>query len=380
MGFLYDEGGVQLFAEDGVTPLYDEGGPDNPGSDVPAPDIPTVDWTWVLGYAAPLTTEIRELTGAYGRSITARLDGPWTAQFTIDGRSEEAAAITALATDLHVYRDGIKVFRGRICTESDAVDETRHVTSFTAKDYRGMLGHRRIGVDGLTFVGEDQAEIAWQLVRYTQLLANGNWGITNGVGSTSGTNRDRTYDPLKPILDAMTELGNVEGGFEWEIDANLALNRWFPYRGVQSPDIRLDYGGRVTAFTRLLQPNDFGNYALASGAESTSPTFAVGAGLTTDPRGRWEVATSNPSIIEQNTLQGKANWLRDQAQVLRPEIAVTLAPGRWGGMTDIGLGDQVRMGLQSGRLAELTTERVVEITMVPGDSGGETIRMGLVAV
>lgn len=379
MGLLFDEGGVQLFGEGGEI-LYDEGGPDNVGPPPPAPDIPTVDWTWVLGDSAPGDIELRELTGAYGRTLTARLNGPWSAQFTIDGRSPEAKLVEALETDLHVYREGIKLFRGRITTESDTVDETKHTVTFSAIDYRGLLAVRRIGVGGRSFVSTDQADIAWQLIAESQALTNGDWGVTNGLGSSSGTLRDRTYDPLKPLLEAITELGNVEGGFEWEIDANLAFNRWYPERGNLVPDVRLDYGGRVAGFSRTLQPGTFGNYALASGAESTSPVFALGATMATDGKGLWQVAESYPSITEQSTLQSKVNWLRDQASVLRPETVIRLKPGRWSGMTDIGLGDHMLMGLQSGRLSGGTIQRAVEITCVPGDSGGETVTIGLVQV
>ncbi len=376
MGILYDEGGVQLFGEGGEV-LYDEAGPDNAGTATQPVEIPSVSWKYVLCEPAPSTVEFRELASAYGRVLTLRIDAPSTAQFSLNGRSDEAAQIADLATDLVVYRDGVKVFRGRIAVAADDVNATSHTTQFTATDYRGMCAYRKIGATGRTFTAVDQGQIAWTLISDSQAMTSGNWGIVDGIGQVSGTIRDRTYDPGKPLLEAITELGDVEGGFDWEISPDLSLDRWYPQRGV-SNGVVLDYGGRVTGFSRLLSPGDFANFVIATGSQETSPVTAAAAGLATDVRGRWEYSQAFTSIIEQSTLQGKVNWLRDQAGELRPEIRVTLTVGRWGGLSDIGLGDTVKMGLRSGRLNTETFQRVVEIMCVPTD-GAETITMGLVA-
>lgn len=336
------------------------------------------DWVWVLGGPPTAGNETRQLTQAYGRNLTMRVDAPFTAQFSIDGRSDEAAQIAALATDLHIYRDGIKYFRGRITTESDAVDESKHGCQFTAIDYRGMLAHRIIGTAGRTFAATDQGTIAWTLIQESQALTSGDWGITNGVGATSGTVRDRIFDPGKPLLDVINELFRVENGGEWEIAPTLALNRWYPRRGTAG-GVVLDYGGKISTFSRLLQPGNYANYTIATGSTGLAPASAVSGTIATDPRGRWELAQGFPSIIEQATVTTKANWMLSEANTLRPEIRITFASGRWGGTGDVGLGDTVVANLRSGRLIDSTSQRVVEIVCVPGDDGTETISMGLVA-
>ena len=335
-------------------------------------------WTWVLGGSPPSGVERRELSQAYGRSLTMRVDAPFTAQFSLDGRSSEAAEIDALETDLHVYRDGIKLFRGRIGPESDDVNETSHSCQFTATDYRGMLAYRIVDTAGAVFAAVDQGTIAWDLINASQALSGGNWGVTNGVGATSGTVRDRTYDPGKPLLDAISELFRVDNGGEWEISPSLALNRWYPIRGTVT-NVVLDYGGKVAKVRRLLSPGDFANFDLVSGSSRLTPVSAVTAGIGTDPRGRWETSAGYPSVLEQATLTTKAAWLLDQTSTLRPEIGVVLTPGRWAGLSDVALGDTVALSVRSGRLADTGAYRVVEINCVPGEDGTETITMGLVA-
>ena len=109
-------------------------------------------WTFVLGGAPPSGVEERELTAARGRTITWRLDGACTAQFTIDGRHDEAAQVAELATDLHVYDEqGVKRFRGRIGPESDDIGPNTHTSQFTAIDYRGMLAYRQTGAAGAIY-------------------------------------------------------------------------------------------------------------------------------------------------------------------------------------------------------------------------------------
>lgn len=335
-------------------------------------------WTWVVGGTPPSGVERRELSQAYGRSLTMRVDAPFTAQFSLDGRSSQAAEIVALATDLHVYRNGVKYFRGRITTESDTVSESEHACQFTATCYRGMLDYREIGTAGASFAAVDQGTIAFNLIAASQALAGGNWGITDGVGATSGTVRDRTYDPGKPLGEAIAELFRVDNGGEWEISPTLALNRWYPKRGSVT-SVVLDYGGKVARADRLLSPRDFANFVVVSGSQGLTPTSAVTAGIATDPRGRWEISLGLPSVLEQATLTTKATWLLAQSSTLRPEIVVTLTPGRWAGLTDIALGDTVALGLRSGRLSDTGAFRVVEINCAPDEDGGEQITMGLVA-
>jgi hypothetical protein len=335
-------------------------------------------WTWVVGGTPPSGLEQRELTKARGRTVTWRVDGPATAQFTIDGRSEEAAEVVELETDLTIYRDGVKVFRGRIGPSQDDIGHSTHVAQFAATDYRGMLAYRIVGIAGKVFVATSQATIPWTLIGDSQALSGGNWGITNGVGSASAVTRDRTIDPGKPVAEVINEIAHLDNGFEWEIDAELALNRWYPQRG-SATNVVLDYGGVVARVARQLDPKDFANSVLVTGAQGLTPVATDTGTIGADPRGRWESSAGYPTIIEQATLNARSPWLLDETSTLRPTHTVTLRPDRWSGMSHIGLGDTVVLAVNSGRLVINDAHRVVEISVQPGDAGTETVTFGLVA-
>ncbi len=335
-------------------------------------------WTWVLGETPPSGVRLRELTKAHGRSATWRLDANATAQFSIKGTSDEAAVIVPLATDLTCYRDGVKMFRGRIGPESDDISPTNHACQFTATDYRGMLGYRITGAAGAAYTSTAAGAIALGLVTTSQALAGGNWGVTAGVGTATGTSRDKTIDPGKPVVESINELGRLDAGFEWEVDAELALNLWHPRRGSVN-GVVLDYGGVLNRVQRLLDPKDFANAALATGGQGLAPVMSATAGIGTDPRGRWETSGSFPTITDQNTLNARAPWLRDQASTLRPTYTVQFRPGRWKGKTHVWLGDTVTLVVKKGRLNIAGSFRVIEVSVQPGDNGTEVVNMGLLA-
>jgi hypothetical protein len=336
------------------------------------------DWSFVLCGTPPSGLAFLELTGATARRAVWRVDDSPTVAFGLDGRSAEAAAIVELATDLIVYRDGAKLFRGRLGAIGDRINADLHRCSLAAIGYRGMLDTRIIAAGGESFTGVDQGTIAWNLIQTTQAQSGGNWGITNGIGATLGTARDRSYDPGKPRGEAISELGRVDGGFEWEIDADLALNRWSPTRG-SATGVVLDWGGLISSVDRQLSPRDYSNAPMAIGADGLTPAVQTSATIATDPQGRWELSRGYTTILEQATLDARALWLLDQTSTLRPEFAATFRAGAWGGPSHVWIGDTVTLVVNSGRLAVNAAHRVVELAADLDDNGGETITVGLVA-
>jgi len=339
-------------------------------------------WRIVVSGPPPSGLARRELTTAYGRRVTFRLDGTCDAQISMNGGSDEADEILELQTDLIWYRttvEGVveKLFRGRIITETDDVSASNHVCQFSAIDYRGMLGTRVVGAAGKSFVATDVGLIAWTLISDSQALTNGNWGVTNGAGATAGVVHTISYDPGSDISDMMTNLAHrAIGPFEWEIDGNLAFNRYYPKRGTATGAI-LDYGGVVASVRKTLTSNDFGNVALLTGDGSTTvPVVKTSATVATDPQGRWERYAGFPDIKEQPTLDERASWVLGQIQAVSPTWVVTLLPGRWDKAT-MWLGDTVRLVARSGRLNVNALVRIIEINISIDEENVETVQMGL---
>lgn len=331
--------------------------------------------TWKL-LAGPPAGPDTELTAAKGRRLTVRLGQASDVGFTIDGRHEQAMGITELASDIWVYRDQELLHRGRTGTTSDDVNADSHRTTFNAPDYRALL-ERRYLYDGdkLSYVQEDEASIAWQLVQATQGKTGGDLGITRGSGQTTGYLRDRLFTAGKSIAESISQTGDLSGGFDWEIDPQLRLNIFNPARG-RDTDVVLDYGGAVSSFTRAVLPAEYGNAVRAvAGADPRAPETREAADLASRPEGRFEIERGFPDILEQSTLAAKADWLLTDSQVLRPSYTLTLKPSRYPGPRNLWIGDTCIVSIRSGRLDEHSRQRVMEIAFEPDGDGSETVRV-----
>lgn len=342
-------------------------------------------WRWSVGPGASTATPQyeRELTAAFGRVLTLRVDGHAFASFSIDDRHDEARHIIDRVSDLWIWRDDTLAFRGRIVNSQHTIGPSAegptpvHLRNVQAIDYRGMLSKAAlIHPPAPTFTGVDPAQIAWQLVQHAQGQTGGDWGITEGVGASTAFTRDlNTLLPGKPVGEAIDELMRRENGGEWEISPTLELNRWWPRRGADN-GVVLDYGGLLDEVQ--LMSAEFANAAIATGSEQTSPATAETGDVGTDERGRWSVHEGFPSVVQQETLDAKAAWLRDEASTIERQWVARFAPGKWGGLDHVGLGDIVRFRCKSGSLNVASPHRVVEIQIVPGENGTETVQVGLV--
>lgn len=331
--------------------------------------------SWKL-LAGPPSGPDTELTAAKGRRLTVRLGQPSDVGFSMNGRHEQALGLVELATDVWAYRDQHLLHRGRLGTTSDDVNADSHTTTFNAPDYRALLERRYLyDSDKLSYVQEDEAAIAWQLVQATQSKTGGDLGITRGSGQTTGFLRDRLYTAGKGIAESISQIGDLDGGFDWEIDPFLRLNVFNPARGRDTDEV-LDFGGAVKSFTRATLPAEYGNAVRAiAGTDPRAPETREATDLAARPEGRFEIERGFPDILEQSTLAAKADWLLAESQVLRPSYTLTLAPDRYPGPQALWLGDTCIVTIRSGRLDEHSRQRVMEITFEPDGDGGETVRV-----
>lgn len=342
---------------------------------------------WAIGPSSG-SAPTRELTQASGRRVTARTDAAWDAQFSIDGRSDELSGMGRLSYDLWCYLDTAQFFRGRIVVDQGVIGRNGHKVQFSATDYRGLLNRRIVGAAGASYTATDQALIAMGLITTSQALTGGSWGITSGVGASSGTTRDANYDPGKPIGDAIAELGRLDNGFEWEIDSLLKLNRYYPRRGADN-HLVLDFGAILAEVSYGFSGDDFANAGLVTGDQTTTPVTFASATVATDPMGRWEKAQGFPSINTQATLNARGPWYLSQVSRVRPDYRVTFRKrvydparaafiGGWPGIAGCWIGDTVYPQFKSGWIQEAgNAHRIVELQIVPDNEDGETVTAGL---
>ena len=317
-----------------------------------------------------------ELTAATGRQVTVRVGQPSDTSFNLDGRHEQAAGIVELTTDLWCWRGQELLHRGRVGASTDEITSDAHACTFNAPDYRALLDRRFLhDTDKLTYPGEDQASIAWQVVQATQAKAGGSLGVTRGTGQTTGYLRDRFYPGGTPIGEAINGLGDLADGFDWEIDPQLRLNVFTPQRG-RDTDVVLDFGGMVTTVSRAFSPSDYANSVRAVAAVNPqAPQYREATNIGVRPEGRFELERGFPDIYESGTLSARADALLADAQVLRPSYTLTLAADRYPGTEELWVGDSVIVRVRSGRLNIADRLRVEAINFTPGEDGQETVRV-----
>lgn len=342
-------------------------------------------WRWLLGPATG--GYATELTAATQRRLTVRLTSPSETSFTIDGRHPQAAAVTELATDLHVLYTPAAgppttvVYRGRIGGSTDAIDQTRHTVTVSSMDYRELLKRRLLyNASTLTWTGVDQAEIAWQLLQQTQTLPGGNLGISKGTGNPSGVTRTVGYAAGDSIGARIDELSQLTNGFEWDIrpagESALALDIYTVMRGAYR-GVVLEHGGLVQAVQREARPADYANSIRVTGDQTATtpptPQERTAADIATRPEGRWDKVITAPGVTDLASLQARADWQLADAQVVQPAYTLTLKRGGWQGPSHIWLGDIVLLVVDSGRLAVAGTPvRVQEMTFdLPDTAGGD---------
>jgi hypothetical protein len=173
----------------------------------------------------------------------------------------------------------------------------------------------------------------------------------------------------------LDELGNVIDGFDWEIDANMAFNLFYPHRGTDR-GLVLTYGRDVVAVTTTINPDTYANAVYFTG--SMPITLPVEVAVSTFPPeiGRWDMQKSNPSLVRADTVAEQAAEALADASTLVPTLSITLRADVWNPYT-LWLGDTVRAIVQTGRLDIDVHERVMEIDVSLDDDGVETVALAL---
>lgn len=345
------------------------------------PTQPRPVWTFAAGPwdGQPVT----ELSDATARSVTWRLTGSSEASITMPGLSPQVAAIEEMITNLWVLRSGAALFCGRFGARNDQADTDTYTIQYGVGDYRALLARRQLYEgDTLSYLNTDQAVIAWGLISSTQAKPGGNLGITRGAGQTTGVVRDRSeYVAGQWIGESLDQLSQVTDGFDYDLTPNIAtggmaFDIYYPSRGTEKGRV-LDYGGRVTGFTRQVDPGTFGNAVRGTGADGLAAVRMEAAALASAREGRWDLQYADTSITLPTTLSAKTAQALATGQYLVPSWSVTLQTGGWGGPADFWLGDQVTLVVKLGGLNVVESLRVQEIGLALDENDVETVTVTL---
>lgn len=333
--------------------------------------------------------QIGELTKATSRQLSFTIAGDTSLSFAMPGRHQQTAQIIPLISDVLAIRSVSDPITGaetsrvvqRFRVVSRQLDKAGGVltASFSAVSYKALLGAWILhDTDVRSWAtSTEQTAIAWSILAEGQSKAAGSLGITRGhqpttpvmriygpTTSTDGTTTTTTpYFPAgKTRLEAIQDLADNQGGFEWDIEPDpaapytaMVFNAWNVVdggRNQHAPDISdlvLDDGGSVAGYSHTVTPSDYADVVRFSGGGDGTVTLNPAWYPTTQdptetpPEGRWERDLSDTDLVDQNTINTRSSAAYTTAHDYVPELTVNLRRGRWQGPDQLWLGDRARV-------------------------------------
>ena len=365
-------------------------------------------------FSTTAPTLIAELTDARGRRLDQTLNSAAQFTFTLDGRSDVAALIQELTTDIVVSRwdetagRDIPYFRGIIGQSEDQITEQSHVVTFTAHDYLAMLSRRYV-TNTRAWTATDQDNIANGLLSaalnvaatpgtpsftpgsYLPLQAN--WFNPDGSArAVSGQLRDRTYAGSTEILSAIDDLAHVINGFDYDVIPGMSpkvspnrpydwLRLFYPNQGITRTD-PLEYGGTIATVTRAINSSSYANFERVLGNNASSDPNAAQVyseqwnsdsnNVGVVPIGLWMNTENAADVTIQTTLDQQAQGQLNLDGVLIPSYTIGLTPHTYA-EGKFNMGDTVPIIINSGRLKVNTQLRIVGISFDIGEDGEEDV-------
>jgi hypothetical protein len=297
--------------------------------------------------------------------LTKNLDDGCTFSFSCPGDSLPGVEISELATDIWLYLDGVLIERFRVLeVTQDWTYDGNNQIAVACCCYRRLLASRYVN-SALSYTGVSQGTIVWNLIQHTQGQTNGNLGITLGSAGPS-VPRDRSYEIGANILESIVELSQIAQGIVWRIDATGSLIVTQIPTTYPAPNPQpVVLGANALSITKPSGSALFANVAIVTGdSVVTTPVVVPTAGLSTDPRGRWEKFRGLPQEQTQANLTQQGNGIVTESQ--SPQIVYTfsLEPIRYFLDSNYDLGEIVTV-VQPGTIVPSTANPTISILTVP---------------
>lgn len=234
----------------------------------------------------------------------------------------------------------------------------------------------RILLAPATFAAVDQGTIAWSLI--STLNSASATGLRQGVIQAT-TVRDRDYETGKNVGEAITQLSEVLGGFDFEVlplDPTAEggyLGEFVVYKSMGSDraDLLWGYGpgtmSNVSKVSRQITPPINRVHMVTSDGLETIQSDVMSRARF----GEWAISRSSPSDVTlQDTLDKQAE------DALRPHWVkvVSFEPDSDEGprpFDDFWLGDTGRFKAVEGAFEETFRPRVTSIAITEDEDGGE---------
>lgn len=257
---------------------------------------------------------------------------------------------------------------------------------------------RRVLAETRTYTAVDQLTITEDLVLWTQGAGNPAFGTSSGddLGdlsitvdtNTSGVTRDRTYFgwELKPVAEAVEQLSEVDGGFDFWVDVGwntdrTSLGRTFhtayPRRG-RTTEIVLELGANIEDYGLDVDAGLLSTRVHAVGEGEGQDMLRTTASAPGSTYPLLEETMALKDVKELATLEGHAQ--RRLKTRKNPVTSPSLLQVRLGPTLPFGswvLGDTVTLRIDDGWVSVDGLYQIEEWTLNLDADGAERIDMNL---
>lgn len=342
--------------------------------------------TWSVVLVQPVSNAIQyELTTAKSLSLTMSAGEGASFSFSLDGNDPGAKHIFEMFTDVIVYRNSEKVYRGRIVSAPQSGDSTNCSISVSTVDYKSML--KRKFITSATSASGTAESIAWSFINTAQNRSNGNWAITRGVNQVTATSFT-TYSvtagtSVADAIDTLSQTNSAVNGanaFEWDIDPELVFRVYSPTRGRRQAAFTADFGGSVLSYDSSFDPNGYANAIYVQG----STTYIAGAvtdeGRQPPPGGLFELYVNDTNLTTTSLVDQRAFWLGtfNGNLALSKTYNCELSNAFWNGPDDCWIGDFVNLDIRHGNLnVQRSDVRVKDMAINVDVNGYEGVAIGV---
>jgi hypothetical protein len=250
------------------------------------------------------------------------------------------------------------------------------VVSFGAIGYFTRLMDRYVDADQV-FTAEDELDIAWDLIDFTQAKTLGDLGITRWGDETLSTIlRTLTYlgADRPSIGQIIRDLAAADDGFDFEITPDLVWKAYHPSKGVVTNAV-FELGKNIRSYQYGIDPMSIATDLTASGSGSgaTKVTSVVFDATARAAYGRIEASISFSDVDDQDLLDAlAAQELLNRAKP-DEQPAIVLKVDVDSSDTAFTVGDQVKVRIQDGYLDVDDFFRVLAKTVSIDDDGQETV-------
>lgn len=287
------------------------------------------------------------------------LGGPGAISFelAIDGAGVDPSTFVVGGRELHLYRDdggGEELRWGGRLWKAELKGK---FVRFSGEGFFSSLRRRRMA-DDFFRQADEQLDIAWDAIDYTQGRTGGALGITRASLTPSGVTRTilACGEARVAVADVIDDLAGGDNGFDYEVGADKVWRTWYPARGTDvSASVVFDGATNAVEIERQLD-----------GEQIANSIGAISANLACEPLSYYTAvdATSRTAYglledeVERTDLEDTTlvDALADEELRLRKDPADQIRVTTSDGIAsvpnvhagDFDLGDEVRVKASAG--------------------------------